>query len=136
MLILLFRLSCFVNNFQLMLCSLIGPLSYAIYKHSSRPQHNIVFVSTRCTFMFRGGGKVGGGTMAFLLLLCLTLAVPRQALFQFLRCVFVLLAAFLSISLLASVFPVSLPLFFMRECQSWVGLLCMDALSCIHGVGR
>ena len=25
---------------------------------------------------------------------------------------------------------------FMRECLRWVGLLCMDTLSCIHGVGR
>ena len=25
---------------------------------------------------------------------------------------------------------------FMRKCLSWVGLLCMDTLSCIHGVGR
>ena len=25
---------------------------------------------------------------------------------------------------------------FMRDCLRWVGLLCMDALSCIHGVGR
>ena len=47
-------------------------------------------------------------------------------------------AAFLSISLLASVF---LPLFFlflrpawfMREFLTGVGLLCMDTLSCIHG---
>ena len=53
-------------------------------------------------------------------------------------------AAFLSISLLVFVFPVSLPLFspssglvcFMRDCLTGVGLLCMDTLSCIHGVGR
>ena len=50
-------------------------------------------------------------------------------------------AAFLSISLLASVFPLSLPLFFLflRPCLiharmvTGVGLLCMDTLSCIHG---
>ena len=48
---LVFPLSCFVNNFYLILCTLIGLLSYAIHKHSSRSQH--ISVLTACTFMFR-----------------------------------------------------------------------------------
>ena len=46
-----FLLSCFVNNFQLMLCTLIVLLSYAIHKNSCRSQHTSVL--TTCTFMFR-----------------------------------------------------------------------------------
>ena len=53
-------------------------------------------------------------------------------------------ADFLSISLLASVFLFSLPLFssssylawFIFECLTGVGLLCMDTDSYIHGVCR
>ena len=52
MLSLVYLLSCFVNNFWLILCTLMSLLSYAIHKHSSRSQH-IVSVFTACTFMFR-----------------------------------------------------------------------------------
>ena len=47
-----------------------------------------------------------------------SLCLGRQALFSFLRCVLFCWATFLSISLLAPVFPVSLPLFFLffRPC--------------------
>ena len=44
----------------------------------------------------------------------------------------------LSISLLASVFPVSFssrPCLIHARIPDWVGFLCMDTLSCIHGVG-
>ena len=47
------------------------------------------------------------------------------------------------ISLITSVFPVSLffssssdLIWFIHKCLKGVGLLCMDTLSCIHGVGR
>ena len=88
---------------------------------------------------FCGEGKLGVPPPALLTYLC-----PGRPCFSssdvFLFC----WAAFLSISLLASVFPVSLPLFFLflRPClihariPYWVGLFCMDTLSCIHGVGR
>ena len=63
------------------------------------------------------------------------------------RC-FVLLAAFLFVSLLTYVFPVSLPLFFLMHPNDWfvsewldeVGIgqsrPWKDTLSCIHGVGQ
>ena len=51
MLTLVFLLSCFVNNFYLILCPLMSLLSCAIHKHSCRSQH--ISVLTTCTFMFR-----------------------------------------------------------------------------------
>ena len=57
MLTLVFLLSCFVNIFYLILCTLIGLLSHAIHEHSCRSQHISVF--TTCTFMFRQVCTIG-----------------------------------------------------------------------------
>ena len=50
MLTLVFLLYCFVNNFYLILCTLMGLLSNTINKHSSRSQH--ISRLTTCTFVF------------------------------------------------------------------------------------
>ena len=70
----------------------------------------------------------------------ITLAVPGRPCFGSSD---VVCFAFLSISLLASVLPVSFLFFlFLRTCliharmPDWVGLLYMDTLSCIHGVSN
>ena len=83
----------------------------------------------RCTIYF-----AGDGTYKQYSSLCLYYCIYKF--------VFVLLGCLFSISLLVSVFTISSSLFssssdlawFMRECLTGVGPLCMDTLSCIHGV--
>ena len=94
----------------------------------------------RCLNSFRGGigshsVARGSSSPCFVNLSCVKVGLVFSSSDRFLFC----WAAFLSISLCLSCLSFSSSshfAWFMRECLTGAVLLCMDTLSCIHGVGR